>query len=110
MRNRPDLSVTAGLVGGGLGLRRTGVNQETAMSQQSVRQAARRSALDAHVAMVGRCDFPKRVVAGLALAAMLALRYCVKNGQPGNGALTAGVVGAVAVAALGDRMTLHEIE
>jgi hypothetical protein len=54
--------------------------------------------------------FRSRVVAGLALAAILALRYCAKNGQPGNGALTAGVVGAVAVAALGDRMTLHEIE
>jgi hypothetical protein len=41
---------------------------------------------------------------------MLALRYCAKNGQPGNGAFTAGVVGVVPVAALGDRMTLHEIE
>jgi hypothetical protein len=77
------------------------------MSQQAVRQAARRSALDAHVATA---TFRSRVVAGLALAAILALRYCAKNGQPGNGALTAGVVGAVAVAALGDRMTLHEIE
>jgi hypothetical protein len=47
--NRPgSVAVTAQLVGSGLRLNEwTGVDKETVMNQQAMRQAARRSALDA---------------------------------------------------------------
>jgi hypothetical protein len=44
--------VTARVVGGGLGLSEgAGVDEETVMSQQAVRQAARRAALDAQAVL-----------------------------------------------------------
>jgi hypothetical protein len=66
--------VTAGLVGSGLGLiERPASVRETVMSQQSVRQAARRSALDAQAARrKERADRERRLEA-LAVAVLTAL-------------------------------------
>ena len=82
--------MTARLVGSGLGLSEGPVSmRETVMSQQSVRQAARRSALDAQAVLRKERADRERRLEGLAVAVLTALgerdgRSATRKGAPGK--------------------------
>ena len=65
--------MTARLVEIGLRLCKAGVNEGDGMSQQSVRQAARRSALEAQAARRKECADRERRLEGLAVEVLTAL-------------------------------------
>ena len=84
--NRPgSVAVTAQLVGSGLRLNEwTGVDKETVMNQQAMRQAARRSALDVQaIRRKERAERERRLeklaVAVLAALGDATLRFATRN-------------------------------
>jgi hypothetical protein len=87
--NRPgSVAVTAQLVGSGLRLNEwTGVDKETVMNQQAMRQAARRSALDVQaIRRKERADRERRLeklaVAVLTALGDATLRFATRNAAP----------------------------